>query len=173
MHIQGLLISNNSSVSTNWSMLNLIGVLMQSMAVTMALVRCAILSIATLMDTGRLTGHSNTSRIDTPLLALLGHSLKTIGGIDVKSLEKRQSQRMEKDSWDGHCPWSVLPAMWAKWRQDARGSHCAKTIEWVGSPRQSATIVWILQFKQRWPVFWREQNTPDSPGLIYPQKCER
>jgi hypothetical protein len=41
-----------------------------------------ILSIATLMDTGRLTGHSNTSRIDTPLLALLGHSLKKTGGID-------------------------------------------------------------------------------------------
>jgi hypothetical protein len=51
-----------------------------------------------LMDTGRLTGHSNTSRIDTPLLALHGHSLKKTGGIDVKSLEKRQSQRMEKDS---------------------------------------------------------------------------
>jgi hypothetical protein len=83
-------------------MLNLIGVLMQSMAVTMALVRCAILSIATLMDTGRLTGHSNTSRIDTPLLALLGHSLKKTGGIDVKSLEGWKLQGMAKDSRTCH-----------------------------------------------------------------------
>jgi hypothetical protein len=50
------------------------------------------------MDTGRLTGHSNTSRIDTPLRALLGHSLKTIGGIDVKSLEEWIVKGLEKDS---------------------------------------------------------------------------